>query len=417
VGDRTIRCALLAHHPYDWTSVSALTCPGIEFLTLTPSAVGLTTMPNPFGLYEDDQADVVLLVRSWYEWLNKTHPGRFKDVMRTLERWSVVGLDGIDEFALGFPPSAMERFTTVIKPQGLYRDRDLYNYRVGCLYPGAIWAAKAHPRQQRFRNSDLDKLRLSLPCFALGFPAVRSNARRVDTGALAKIGHSMSRPERTTRDLGEALLVSVLAVAAGQRRVSDVHLVGGLTHVQRLEAIQLLTGLSGKRGIVNVPDWIAGTEHGLEVPAAVRRELVASARPYMCAPTGRIRYLLNLSRHRVGLAPPGYGELTFRHAEVLRAGAALVCPNLSHVELMFPLKDRENVVFCRPDLSDLRPTVEELLHDDSLRERIAKEGRRSFISWARGWRDHVYAGMEAHIRAAVGADNPTVKPSAASRAR
>jgi hypothetical protein len=39
-------------------------------------------------------------------------------------------------------------------------------------------------------------------------------------------------------------------------------------------------------------------------------------------------------------------------------GAALVCQDLGHVEMLFPFGDRENVACCRPDLSDLRSTVE-----------------------------------------------------------
>src|SRR6202022_3392316 len=110
------------------------------------------------------------------------------------------------------------------------------------------------------------------------------------------------------------------------------------------------------------------------------------ARPFLRARVGRVRYIQDMCRHRVVVAPTGYGELGQRHAWALRTGAALVCQDLSHVEMMFPLRDCENVGFCRHDLSDLRNLVGGLLDDDVLRCRIAHEGRRSFAAWARQWR-------------------------------
>jgi hypothetical protein len=82
----------------------------------------------------------------------------------------------------------------------------------------------------------------------------------------------------------------------------------------------------------------------------------------------------------------------------LRTGTALVCQDLRHVEMMFSFHHRENVVFCRHDLSDLRTVVRELLDDDALRLRIAREGRRSFAAWAGQWRAHLEAGIAAPIR-------------------
>jgi hypothetical protein len=105
-----------------------------------------------------------------------------------------------------------------------------------------------------------------------------------------------------------------------------------------------------------------------------------------------------MCRHRVVVAPTGYGELGQRHGWALRTGSALVCQDLGHVEMMFPFRDRENVAFCRPDLADLREVVQELLRDEGLRRRIAVEGRRSFAAWASQWRSHLEAGIAAPIR-------------------
>ena len=132
------------------------------------------------------------------------------------------------------------------------------------------------------------------------------------------------------------------------------------------------------------------------------RALLASAKPFAREPVSRLRYLLDLRLHQAAVAPTGYGELTYRHGEALMTGAALVCQDLSHVEMMFPFSDRENVAFCRPDLSDLRSTVEELLRDEDQRRRIAREGRRTHTAWAARWREHLYDGIERHIREALG---------------
>ncbi|MGI8755005.1 MAG: glycosyltransferase [Acidimicrobiales bacterium] len=184
--------------------------------------------------------------------------------------------------------------------------------------------------------------------------------------------------------------------------------------MQRIEALRLLDGLPGARGITRLPSNVAGTDHPIDrfgppretpLPAAMLDDLATRARPYMRGQVGRNRYLLDLCRHQVVVAPTGYGELGNRHATAWRAGTALVCQDLSHVEMMVPVEDRRNAAFCRPDLSDLRSIVEELLDDQPERERIASEGRKSFAAWAACWRETLYKGIEAHIRAALKCDD------------
>jgi hypothetical protein len=132
---------------------------------------------------------------------------------------------------------------------------------------------------------------------------------------------------------------------------------------------------------------------------------MASA-PYLrealrAAPGGRLRYLLELRLHEVAVATTGHGEFTYRHGEALETGAALARQDLSHVEITFAFADRENVASCRPDLSDLRSSVEELLCDGDQRQRIAREGRRTYTAWASRWREHLYNGIERRVREAL----------------
>ena len=406
-GERPLRCAYLTHFPA-WPGEAFLACPGLELVALNPSVLGLPSDRNPFGLPEDDRADVALVTAWWHRWLVGQHPDRADRVMRELERRTtvLVGVDGPDRFGLYFPPRTIKRFGIVLKLQGVYHDRDLYNYVVGPQYPGAVWTEKRRPIRPRYGSADLEKLRLSVPCYVTGFPAVRRRFRAQATRTGLGSGRRMSYVERFGRNVGENLLAHAMGIAGGNGRRREVHCLVGLSHVQRIEAMRLLDGFSGTRGILpanwSSPTLISGTEHGgASLPNDVGRELRASADEFSRDPMGRLRFLLDLRRHRVGFSPTGYGELCHRHGEVMLSGAALVCQDLSDVKMMHQFKDGENVVYCRPDLSDLRARVEELLSDDALRMRIARAGRRSYMDWARGWRDHLRKGIEAHIHEAV----------------
>lgn len=350
----------------------------------------------------------MLITAWWYRWLTGLFPERAEQVMRELERRAgvLVGLDGPDRFSLTFPPSAMKRFEIVIKVQGIYRDRDLYNYVVGPQFDGANWTEKSRPQSERYDSADLEKLRLSLPSFVTEFPAIRRRTRARETGEAAMARRRIGRAERIARDLIEDVLVHSVGIANSHWRTLDVHCLTGLSHVQRIEAMRLLEGFSGTQGIAPtqgfVPELIAGTEYGgAKLPPELARELADEANSYAREQVGRLRFLFELRRHRVAFAPTGYGEIGNRHGLALMSGAALVCQDLSHVELMLPMIDRENVAFCRPDLSDLRATVQEMLDDDELRNRVAAAGRQSYLSWVRSWRRLLEDGIEAHIREAA----------------
>ena len=401
-----IRCALLTCFRHDWAAALVLACDDLEFVTLSPVALRLDAAPNPFALPEDDRVDVVLLTSYWRRWLALHHPGRVKQVMADLGRLAtaMVGVDGMDHFALGFEPGDFDEVVNIIKFQGVFHDRELYNYDVGPWYPGANWSRRLRPKTHRYGARELDKLRLSVPCLMMDLPGLLRSARRFELGGSQTIGRGMSRTERVARDLGEEVLSKLIEVAPVRNRPLDVNCFCTLTHVQRLEAIRLLEGLSGTRGIDRIPENIAGAgegPHELIGPQA-RRSLLDQGAPYSRTRFSRLKYLHDLCRHRVVVAPTGYGELGQRHAWALRTAGALVCQDLSHVQTMFPFADGENVAFCRHDLADLRPTVESLLTDEDARQRIASEGRRSFNAWSTRWRDHLNVGITAHVRDALG---------------
>ena len=405
-GDRRpLRCALLVAFTWEYAFPIVDATPNIEFVTFDGPTMGLPHSPNPFGLPLVDQADVVLMTTYFHRWLRRTHPDGIDEVFDRLERLApvVAGLDGVDEFALYFPPALMERFTLVLKTNGLYRDRELYNYRVGALAPGGRWTEKVEPLPERYSPLALSKLRLSMPLFMrVTLLPVRRQARRREAQTSVFTSRTMTTAEIYARNVADWLVDSARSHAPITHRHQGVHCVGGLTHVQRLETVQRLADFSGTKGITSIPTDVAGVDFSSPPPDDIRARLEREVALFASPRVGRMRFQLSLARHKVGVAPTGYGELTYRHGEVLQAGAALVCQSLAHVEMQFPFKDDFNVVFCRPDLADLAERVRELLSDDERRLRIARNGRRSLLDWNSRWREYFYRGIEWPLREALG---------------
>ena len=198
----------------------------------------------------------------------------------------------------------------------------------------------------------------------------------------------MSHAERLVRNAVETLTIGLLEVPLG--RTHQVHRVYSLTHIQRLDVLDRLKGLDGAAGITSIPPYTMGAE-------STQDEMCKALQPLMRERESRLRYLTNLHRHKIAVAPTGFGEVTFRHAEAWRTGATLVSQDLDHVEVMFPLRKDENVVYCRPDLSDLREVVEGLLANDDRRRRIATQGHADYTNWARRWRQLVSDGLDRHL--------------------
>ena len=83
----------------------------------------------------------------------------------------------------------------------------------------------------------------------------------------------------------------------------------------------------------------------------------------------RPAYLRELADARVGVSPFGYGEICLRDFEVMIEGAALVKPDMSHLETWPPLYlNRETYAAHRWDLSDLEETIETLLAGNHWRD-------------------------------------------------
>ncbi|MEQ9379248.1 MAG: glycosyltransferase, partial [Pirellulales bacterium] len=104
------------------------------------------------------------------------------------------------------------------------------------------------------------------------------------------------------------------------------------------------------------------------------------------AQTGRVskfQYAHELRHSKVVVSPFGWGEINQKDFEAMIAGAALLKPDLSHLQT-WPNYFIEGATYIahRWDLSDLREKLDLLLENDNLRIRIAKAGQESYRSAA-----------------------------------
>jgi hypothetical protein len=402
---QTVTCALLTCFRNDWAAALALACPSLRVVTLAAPPLGLKQLPNPFALPETDRADAVLVTGYWLTWLHRTHSDQAEQVLAALDRCCrvAIGFDGADQFELGIAPRDLARFPLTLKFQGVFRDRDLYNYDLGPWYPDAIWALKRRPKRERYADADLERLSLSPQCTMLDVAGVRRSTRRYEVGTTRTIPAEIGSARRAGRAVAELAFTSALRAMPIGHRPRDVHLVATLTHVQRLEACRRLARFGGARGLNLRP--VVYPPSGSDDAGMVRERLQRESADLQRPVTSRRRFVAEMAQHRIVVAPTGYGELGQRHGWALRTGAALVCQDLSHVQMMYTLRDGENALFCRPDLADLEDRVAELLSDEQLRCRIALEGRRSFHRWECRWREQLDVGIAAPVRAALGWDS------------
>lgn len=131
-------------------------------------------------------------------------------------------------------------------------------------------------------------------------------------------------------------------------------------------------------------DFDVHARFGLEFRADLRRRAVELLRRYdglaACAGLETKRYyhyLHELARSRLCLDLPGNGAFCFRLVEYLAVGSCVIAyPHANR--LPEPLRDGEEVVYVRPDLSDLTEKCAYYASHDSERERMARNAARYF---------------------------------------
>lgn len=411
---RTLRCALLSTVASGWFTDLLFACPRLELFALPEGRLGLGSAHNPYGLPVLERPDAILMTVNWYAWLEQQGEAVVDRVFARLREASgvIVALEGLDMFSLRMSPRGIERVNLVLKAQGLYRDPELYNYEVGPYYPGANWARKVRRRSDAaYRREHVEKLRLSLPCFIGVDRWIRARVRRVKA--------ALSPLQRAVRNAGDWL--SELETAALRPFFANptrtVHCTVYLSHIQRLELLLWLKrmGVSGLLGISQVPPHIFGTPH-FEEPlphgelAAIRATIAEHGLGH--APLNRNRFKRTMLAHKLVVAPTGYGELTFRHAEAWEQGRTLVCQDLSHVETMFPFEEGRNVLYCRPDFSDLGGLLRAVEADAVDWRRIGAWGRADWRAWIADREAIFERGIARYLNEAIGAPQPRPEPAA-----
>jgi glycosyltransferase involved in cell wall biosynthesis len=90
-----------------------------------------------------------------------------------------------------------------------------------------------------------------------------------------------------------------------------------------------------------------------------------------------MQYLREAARARVCIDMPGNGPFCFRLVEYLAMGCCVVGPR--HATAMHAdLRDREHIINCRDDLSDLADLCMHYVENDQAREAVAANAARFF---------------------------------------
>lgn len=356
---------------------------------------------NPFDLPRIVKPDVVLVTPDWYQWLASQGADVEDRIFSRLRAACsiIIGLEGHDAFRLWMPPSGLDRVDLLIKGGGLYRDRELYNYEVGAHYPGANWTGKSKPSIRTYTTSQLDKLRLSLPCF-LG----------INNHIRARVRRKMLRfppIQRALRRMGDLLSefeTLILGPLIAPRET--LHCLVSLTHIARLELLISLrrAGVRGHHGVTSVTEYIGGTERLEEKASRADLDTIHATlneNGLLHPPLNRYQFKRSLRRHKAVIAPNGYGELTLRHGDTWEQGRALICPDLSHVETMYPFKNETNVIYCRPDFSDVNSILSKIENGELDSALIGRRGQEDWNKWSSDINDLLSRGIMDHLNEAL----------------
>lgn len=376
----------------------------LEFVRKDLVSIGLPAYPDPFALPLADTARTALVSQDFCYYLARhgIAAARFFACIRHVVD-KVVLYDSNDRFALTIDPEPFDHADLVIKFQGLYKDRDLYQYKVGALYPGYHWGDRGGGTlPHRYSPAHLDKLRLSFPLFLANVPQVR-NRRRIQWRGNGPTSALFGLAERA---IDRSLKIASRLVTPG----ADVHHVGGLTHQARYDVATQLQDLHsrGLNVITSVPDYINGTDYTLDVfpwtrpvDARVRERFAAALRErhlLRAGPMPKRAFIMSMLRHKYVFATAGYGELTYRHAEAWQVGRAVICQDLSGVEILYPFVDNTNVIFCRPDLHDVPDIVRRVQADEYDWRKIGRQGRAMWEAWGGAWQTMFKASFEDLVR-------------------
>jgi hypothetical protein len=99
-------------------------------------------------------------------------------------------------------------------------------------------------------------------------------------------------------------------------------------------------------------------------------------------PTAKIslsEYFSELRNSQIGVGPFGVGEITLRDFEIIICGAALIKPDMNHLETWPNLfQPDETYVPHKWDLSDLKEKLNGLIGNPDLRIQLAMKAQKNY---------------------------------------
>lgn len=306
------------------------------------------------------------------------------DVAETVLPWlrqrfsRVVGLDQEASFQLEFSDDVAAALDVVIKPNGLYLDREFYGQEVGAWTANGTWTGKNRPRHDARQDLPPPTLHGGAPGFITEAPAMRALRRRT-LGVVARAGQAAMDAWSGSR---------VRPMNARQPPRATAHFLGQLSHVQRAEGVRRIrrAGLPFFGGITGVPARINGLNgrRWAEPDEAARRALYAGLanENLTSRPMPRWAYRSSLAHAKAVVSLVGHGEICYRMAEAWAARRILVCQNISHAHTAFPFRNGRNVIFCQPDLSDLTDILEDIEINFHNYLAVAEQGHADWVDWA-----------------------------------
>ena len=194
---RTLRAAGVASLRVVVRSVPAL--PRARAVHPRAGAAGTRAGPDPFGLAPVERADVALVSTAWYQWLATRHPDAST---RSFAGWNAAsgrswGSRATTSCSSTAPGRACSGWRVCQGNRAVSRPGAL-QLRGRAAVPGALWTERIRPRGARYAPRELEKLRMSIPCFLWMAPGAR---RRLRTRR-----EEQTRSERLARDVAEGLL-------------------------------------------------------------------------------------------------------------------------------------------------------------------------------------------------------------------
>jgi hypothetical protein len=363
--------ALLLGEHFDYMLTLVMALGAARFGDADPAVP--TAAPRPLPTMHE--GEVVLVGSAWAERASARGIDVARQIIPDLRRRfdRVIGLDQETSCQLQFSDDVFRALDVVIKPNALYRDLDLYSWQVGTDAPEGRWTEKVTRRATTLSTDDLAKLHLSVPSLTIVGLEARALARRY---------HRPFAPARWARDLSDrALAFAVRPIRPDAPPHATAHFLGTLSNMQRLDMLQRLArrhirAIGGLTGISATVFGSAGRSHE-------RLALDVETSGFAVPRQGRLRYRMGIASAKAVVSIAGHGEICFRMAEAWGQRRLLVCQDLSHLRTLYPFENRRNVIFCRPDLSDLADILDDVECNVPRYVPIAEQGYSDWREWSR----------------------------------